>query len=403
MAWFEYQANDGEGGLQRGTLEADTLAAARWALREDGLRPRSLRPCDPPASALRLPDPGRLLPVKSVQVEVSLRQLAMMLRTGLPLLASVETLIEQAPGPGLRRVWARVRDQIEQGGSFADALETQRPFGHATVQLARLGEESGNLDRVLRRAADSMEKRRLLKQSTVNALLYPVITLVSAIGIASYMVLGVIPQMERFLTALGRRLPPITQSLLDFSNLVQRHATNLLTGLIMTVVIFVGIWLWPPGRLRIDRTLLRIPLIGGILRTAATALFARSMSILLQSGIPLLEGLRAVQRLHTNRWIAARLDHARREVMDGHPLSDPLAAPYTYTPMLPRMVAVGEAGGTLDEVLEEVADFHEESLAHLIKQLSALIEPAIIFFVGGIVGYVYIAFFVGLFAASGGR
>ncbi|MCC5844408.1 MAG: type II secretion system F family protein [Verrucomicrobia bacterium] len=403
MPWYTYHALDSNGEPQHGTIEAETLSAARWALREDKLRTRELRECDPPPSWLRLPDPRALMPVKSVQVEVSLRQLAMMLRSGLPLLASLETLIEQAPGPGMRRVWARVRDRVEQGGSLADALETQRPFGHATVQLARLGEESGNLDLVLRRAADSMEKRRILKQTTINALLYPIITLVSAIGIASYMVLGVIPQMERFLNALGRRLPPITQSLLDFSNLIQRHAGNLLVTLVMSVVVFTGVFLWPPGRLRIDRALLRIPLIGGILRTAATALFSRSMSILLQSGIPLLEGLRAVQRLHNNRWIAARLDHARREVMDGHPLSEPLAAPFTYTPMLPRMVAVGEAGGTLDEVLEEVADFHEESLAHLIKQLSALIEPAIIFFVGGIVGYVYIAFFVGLFAATGGR
>lgn len=165
----------------------------------------------------------------------------------------------------------------------------------------------------------------------------------------------------------------------------------------------VAFYLWPMGRMIVDRFALRLPLIGLILRTAATALFARSMAILLQSGIPLLEALRAAQTLHANRFLAALLDRTRRGILDGASLAEGLQEPKAYTPMLSKMVAVGEASGTLDEILENVAEFHEQSLQALIKQLSALVEPAIIIIVGGIVGYVYIAFFVGLFAATGGR
>lgn len=209
MPWFQYTALSTDGATLTDLAEAPDADSLRLSLREQGLRPVQVAPGQAPASAAWL-DPGLWIPPRPVHIELCLRQLAVMLRSGLTLLSALETVIEQAPSGAVRRVWTAVRDEVEASSGFAEAMGAHRCFGHATVRMVALGEESGNLDSVLDRSAAAMERRRLLKQSTLSALAYPAITLLAAIGITSYMVLGVIPQMERFLTALGRRLPPMT-------------------------------------------------------------------------------------------------------------------------------------------------------------------------------------------------
>ncbi len=400
MAWFEYIAE--EAGAQAGGLiEAETAEGARLWLRENGRRAILVRPsAGPPGLPWARLDPSALFPPRPVHIEITLRQLAVLLRSGLTLLASLETLIEQAPSRSVARIWEGIRGRIEAGSGLAQAMAGHRAFGHATLQLAALGEESGNLDEMLGRAARAMEQRRVLAESTLNALAYPAITLAAACGVAGYMVAGVVPQLEKFLKVLGRKLPPMTQSLLDLSAFLGRWALPLGIAAAALAAAAAACHRWPPGRLWMDGAALRLPVVGGVLRTGATALFARSMAILLGSGIPLLDSLRAVQHLHANRFLAALLDRARREIVEGSSLAGALRAPHAYTPMLGKMVAVGEASGTLDEILGHVADFHEENLRAAIKRLAALVEPAIIVFVGGVVGYVYIAFFVALFAAT---
>ena len=214
------------------------------------------------------------------------------------------------------------------------------------------------------------------------------------------MVLAVIPPMKKALEALGRPMPAMTQSLLSVSEFVGKWGILMGSVLVIGIIVFVMIYLWPPGRLAIDRTLLRIPLIGTILRTGASALFARSMSTLLGSGISLVEGLRILGTIHGNRYFCAVVESARRRILEGCALADCLSSPRSYTPMMLKMVGVGEASGNLEETLDHIADFHEDRLQALIKQLSALLEPVIVLVVGALVGYVYIAFFVGLYGAN---
>src|SRR5262249_6334156 len=159
--------------------------------------------------------------------------------------------------------------------------------------------------------------------------------------------------------------------------------------------------LWPPGRLAIDRMLLRTPVVGYLLRLSATVQFAHGLGVLLTSGITLVEGLRTVEEMSRNRFVRIKVNRARLAVLRGSSLAEPLTGD-TFQPMLARMVAVGESSGNLDDVLSEVATFHEQQLQGAIKRLSVLVEPAIVVIVGGIVGFVYIAFFLALFAAAGG-
>ncbi|MEO0446668.1 MAG: type II secretion system F family protein, partial [Verrucomicrobiota bacterium] len=190
--------------------------------------------------------------------------------------------------------------------------------------------------------------RRRNRAATLTALFYPAFTFLFAIGIFIYMVLSVIPPMKRALEALGRNLPAMTQSLLDVADFFTKWGLlfSVVACFLLTALLLV--WLWPPGRLAIDRTQLRLPLIGTIIQTGATALFARSLRTLLGSGIPLVEGLRIVAKLHGNRYIAVVTESARRRILEGGTLGDSLAGPHAYTPLLKKLVCVGEASGNLE-------------------------------------------------------
>jgi type IV pilus assembly protein PilC len=163
----------------------------------------------------------------------------------------------------------------------------------------------------------------------------------------------------------------------------------------------VAIYSWPPGRYWVDRSALRVPVLGVLFRLASTATFSRSLGILIRSGVTLLEALRTVERLHHNRYLAGQVVSARDSVMQGGTLAEPLRTAHAFMPMLPAMVAVGESTGTLDDVLDEVARFHESQLQVAIRRFSIIIEPAIIVVVGGIVGFVYISFFLAMFSTAG--
>ena len=186
----------------------------------------------------------------------------------------------------------------------------------------------------------------------------------------AFMVFSVIPKLERFLATIGRKLPAITQTLVDITGVIQAYAGYAAVGGLLAMVLFVAAYYWPPGRLWIDREALRVPLLGTLIRLAATTSFASGLAALLRSGITLLEGLRTAERMQSNRFLAGQVAAARDAVMHGGSLAPPLAAPRAFMPMLSRMVAVGESAGTLDDVLDEVAVFYEAQLQSTIRLLS---------------------------------
>jgi len=397
MSWFEYTAVTETGETVGGRLQADSAEELRWSLIERGLQPEAVREAAPAETGGF--SPANWIGARSVHIELTLRQIAVMLRSGLTLLSAIETVIEQPPSRAVRRVYEAIRESVEGGASFAEALAEHKGFPSSVVSMISMGEESGNLDSVIERGAQSMETRRRNRSATMTALFYPSFTFLFAIAICIYMVVAVIPPMKKALEALGRELPAMTQSLLDVADFFAKWGVLVGTVAVIGIVVFVALWFWPPGRLAIDRLLLRLPLIGTILRTGATALFARSMGTLLGSGIPLVEGLRIIGSIHGNRYLSAVVESARRRILEGGSLAASLSQPHSYTPMMLKMIGVGEASGNLEETLEHVAEFHEDRLQALIKRLSALLEPAIVLVVGFLVGYVYIAFFVGLYGA----
>jgi type IV pilus assembly protein PilC len=402
MERFRYIALDPAGTRVEGQLDGASPAEVRWMLLERGLRPETVVPRAEAEGEAPAGLAAALLAwrsARSVHIELTLRQIAVMLRSGLTLLSAIETVVEQPPSRAAGRVYEEVRRSLESGSAFAEALAEHSCFPNAAVSLISMGEESGNLDLVMERAAQSMEARRRSRSATLTALFYPAFTFLFAIAICIYMVLEVIPPMKKALVSMGRSLPPMTQSLLDISDFFAKWGPFLVVAAVVGIVVFVALYLWPPGRLAIDRFFLRVPLVGTILRTGATALFSRSMATLLSSGIPLVESLRILAGIHRNRYLSAVVDSARRRILEGGTLAGSLDRPHSFTPMMVKMIAVGEASGNLDESLEHIADFHDEQLQSLVKRLSAMLEPAVVIVVGALVGYVYIAFFVGLYGS----
>lgn len=403
MPSFNYTARDAAGIPQRGVTDAPAASVVVNSLRARGLIVLSVEEVggggvNSLSSSLNIF--GRL-PPRSIDVETGLRQISTMLRSGLTLLSALRIAGDQTGGRAMKRIWGAVAKRIEEGASLTDAMKQHRCFGRLVLQLTLVGEQTGELEHVLRRAADTMERRRVLTTNLFTALMYPSIVFVAAIGAAGFMIGFVIPKLKVFLDALGRKLPPMTQALVDISAWLQIYLVPVLIGVAFVAGLAIALWLWPPGRLRIDRASLRLPLIGRILRIAGTVQFSHSLGILLRSGVTLLEALDTMREMHGNQWLALQVDRARQNVMRGGSLADPLKTPHTWMPMLGGMVSVGEQAGTLDEVLEEVTQFHEEQLQSLIRRLATIIEPVVVVVVGGIVGFVYISFFVALFAAAG--
>ena len=405
MATYNYLARDSNGRITRGSQDSASVSTLRNFLQSRGLKLMSVE--EVPIASWNLQtligylNPFQWLPPRSLDIEIALEQLAVMLRSGLSLLEALKTVAQQARFQPLRRVCESVAESIQEGQSFADALAEHKSIPMVVVQLVRVGEATGNLDLVLDRAASQIRTRRQNINSLITALAYPAFVAVAAIAVAIYLIVVVIPELQKFLSAMGKRLPRMTQRLLDVAEWVQVNGVSTVVFIAIVLLTVVLVYLWPPGRYQIDRFLLRIPVIGYVLRLSGTVTFSSSLSVMVRSGITVLDALRTVEQLHGNRFLASRVAAARDAVIQGEALSEPLAVRYAHMPMLASMVAVAESTGQMDEVLDSVARFHESQLQSAIKRLSALVEPAVIVVVGGIVGYVYMAFFVALFSAGG--
>lgn len=405
MPVFSYVARDRNGRTQSGTREAATESALLETLRGGGLVTLDLRLRAAPARAAGADPSLRFLPFRaprSIDVELGFQQLATMLRSGLPLLRALRICAEQAERKSMARVFEAAARRVEAGESFQAALGVHPCFPRFAVAMVGLGETTGELDLVLSRAAAAMERRRELARSVVAALSYPAVVVVMTTGTVAYLVLGVLPKLTRFLAGFGRRLPAPTQVLVDVSAFVQTYLVHgMVLGVLLALILF-AVWLAPAGRLALHRFALRTPIVGGILRLAATASFARNLGVLMQSGVRLTEALEVVEPMVENRWARREVAAVRARVVAGAGFAEPLAQARSFLPMLGSMAAVGESSGALDDVLREVAHFHDQRLAARIARLGAILEPLIVVVLGVIVGFVYLAFFLAIYAIAPG-
>ncbi|MBM84788.1 MAG: hypothetical protein CMM47_02045 [Rhodospirillaceae bacterium] len=402
MPSFIFTARDNAGQPQTGVIEAASATMVQAQLRERGWivvrinQQAEITVVSPPRNWVT-----NLLGPRSVDIELSLRQLAVMLRGGISLLSAMQTIATQSDSKTIRSTYGELVDQVQQGRSFSDSLETQPGFPRFLIRLVRVGERTGIQETVLVRAADMIRTRRDTVREIATALTYPIIVLIAAGSATAYMITSLIPKLSRILQSLGKPLPPITESLVKISSFFHAWGTSILAILGAAIVLFIVSYMSSGGRLFIDRWSLRLPLIGKIFRLSGTLAFSQTLGGLTQSGVTVLDSLVTVQQMHSNMYFSQIVQRSRDAIIRGNNLADTLRDRHAYMPLLATMAAVGEESGNLDDVMEQVSEFHQSQLSSMIKTLSAWITPAIIVVVGSIVGYVYIAFFLGMFAVAG--
>lgn len=386
-----YLAIDARGREVRGTLAAESVAEAAEGLKGRGLFPVEL---GAPAAEAPLAAPRRVgwRPLRPADQIMFCRQVALLLRTGHALLPSLEALREQASHPALGRLSERLCVAVRAGASLSDSLQPESDLPPVVERLVRTAEETGQLEQAFSRAADHLERAAELRAQVIASLSYPVLVFLTATGVFWFLALKVVPKLARFLANRGATLPWTTQTLIDVSGFFQAHG-----GLIGLAIagLLTALFLWrrtPRGRLRLDRLLLRLPGVGGVLRVAAVAQLARTLALLLQSGVLLLSALRIVAESCSNHALRGELERARDGVLAGRSLAEGLQSPLLGS-LVSRIVATGESAGALDATLLELARFSEIDLERRLKTLARLVEPAILILVGGMVGFVYLAFF----------
>jgi len=402
MTIFNYTARDRSGQQLSDVVESASRDAAIMKLRGDGLLVLQINELKQKTDEKNYSlNPLDYRSIRSQDIENAFHQIAVMLRSGVSLLAAVE-LTRKYARIGTRKVWAKIAERIQQGGAFTDALKEQGMFSNLTVQLVAVGEQTGNLSTVMNQAAKEMASTRRLKKQITSALKYPAFTLVFAIGLVVFMLTSIVPEIKKLLKIMGKPMPPITQALIDVSDWFVQNTVYMAVGATVFTVIFIVLYQWPPARWWIDRFALRVPLIGHVLRLSGTVLFCRAMGLLLSSGVLIVDALKTMEVLHGNKFMASHVAFAHSRVLQGSSLADPLVEKSRYMDLVLQMIRVGENSGTLDDILLEMTEYHEELLEQAIAKLTGMIAPLMTVFVGGLVGFVYAAFLVAMFSAAGG-
>jgi len=406
MPAFAFDARGADGGAKTGVLDASDAGALASLLRGRGWLVLDVRPAestkdaaDETAPALRWPSRAP----SSFDVEHSLRQLSLMLDSGLTLIEALHATAEHARRRSMSQVLNDVARRIEAGASFHEAVAAHpKRFGPLARELIRAGEQAGTLDDALERAATHLEDRRQLRGAVSQALLYPTIVVALTVLVAGFMILNVVPKLEGFLASSGKQLPAVTQALLDVSHWFQAYGTILAVAVLAALLGLLALDRYEPTRAVLDRLSYRLPAIGRVRTLASTAMFARSLGVLVANGITLLQALITVERILPRPETRNLVARARRRVVAGGSLAEGLTGSRALAPIVPKMVSIGEKSGAIDRVLLDAAKFHEAELRNWIKRAGFIIEPLITLIVGGIVGFVYVAFFVAMFSLAGG-
>jgi general secretion pathway protein F len=397
MAAFRYEAYDPAGRLQKGVLEADTARQLRGRLREQGLLVAAVEALSEAATDAGS-GPRWQRRLSGAQLSLITRQFATLLAAGLPIEQALTALIEQAETDYQRQVLAGVRGEVLAGHPLARALQKYpRVFPELYVTLVMAGEQSGRLGEVMERLADYTESHQALRQKVGLAFVYPAIVTLVAGAVVLGLLAYVVPQVVNVFQNTNQSLPWLTRALIGVSDAL-RAIWWLLLGAIVVAVWQARRTLAKPGpRLRFHRWLLRLPLVGTLVRGVNTAQLASTLGILVGSGVPLLAALQAGAGVVVNLPMRAAVEEAARRVREGGSLSRALAASRLFPPMLVHMIASGEASGRLVHMLERAAEQQSREMENRVMGLTSLLEPLLIVVMGAVVLVIVLAILLPIF------
>jgi len=399
MATYQYTVRDKSGKLITSSMEAESRRAVVDTLREKGYYIAEIKePGSGLGADIKIPGLGPRKPTLR-DITIFSRQFSTMISSGLPVVQSLTILHKQTESKGLQNIIKEVRTDVEGGTPLSDALAKHpRTFDGLYVNLVRAGEVSGSLETILDRVASFLEKNAELRGKIKGAMTYPTIVLIIALGITYFLLTTIVPQFAGLLTETGGDLPALTQGLIIVSNFVQSAGWLILVFIAIGVFAYRQIYRTAKGRYQIDKIKLRIPVFGNLIRKAAVASFSRTFSLLLRSGVNVVEALDITKGTANNAIVEEALNNAKLAVQKGEQISQPLAAvPEVFPPMVTSMIAIGEETGAIDSMLAKIADFYDREVDEAVDQLTAAIEPLLMVFLGGIVGTIVVGMFLPMF------
>ncbi len=397
MAIFIWEGKSATGEARKGRIKAKSESDALTLLRRQRIVPTKI---SKKAKGITLFGKKKKK-ITAKDVVVFVRQFATMIDAGLPLVQCLEILQSQQDNPTFKEMLLQIKDDVESGSTFADALRKHpAAFDSLFVNLIAAGEIGGILDTILNRLAEYIEKSEKLKSKVKSAMVYPVSIIVVAIVITTGLLMFVIPIFAKMFADMGGTLPLPTQIVINLSDFIKAYWWAVFGGGYGLIYAFKKYYGSKKGRARCDKFFLKTPVAGPLIRKVAVAKFCSTMATMLSSGVPILDSLTIVSKTAGNVVIENALIETRSAISEGKTIVEPLERTNVFPPMVVQMIAVGEATGALDVMLAKIAEFYEQEVDTAVDGLTALMEPAIMVVLGGLVGGLIIAMYLPIFSMA---
>jgi type IV pilus assembly protein PilC len=394
---WAWEARTRAGETKKGEMEALDSGAVDARLKGLGLSPVKVKKKAP---EIRLPQIGS--GVSGRDILIFTKQFATMIDAGLPLVQCLDILANQMDNASFKRVVLAIKTKVESGSTFADALKDHpKVFDELFIQLCAAGEVGGILDTILNRLANYREKAEKLKRKVKGAMIYPIIVITVAIGVTALLLLKVTPVFAKMFTDFGSAMPAPTQFVIDLSEWLQKYILYMLVVVAALIAAFVAFYRNPKGRRIIDKLVLQLPIVGPVIRKVAVARFTRTLGTMISSGVPILDALDVTAKTAGNRTIEDGIYYVRTKISEGKNITGPLLETKVFPPMVVQMIGVGEATGAMDAMLNKIADFYDDEVDTAVAGLTAMIEPLLMVFLGGVVGGFLIAMYLPIFSIAG--
>ncbi|MDT8316530.1 MAG: type II secretion system F family protein [bacterium] len=388
-----------EGKTRNGEVKKGEMEAASEAVVNDSLRKQQIVPTKVKVKPKKKGKKGGK--IKPKDITIFLRQFATMIDAGLPLVQCLELLASQNDNPAFKAILSEVKDDVEGGSTFADALKKHpKTFDTLFTNMIAAGEIGGILDTILNKLGEYMEKNVKLNAKVKSAMVYPVSIIIVALVITSGLMLFVVPIFQAMFADMGGTLPLPTQIVVNISDIMKAYWWAIFGGMWLAIQAFKKYYATKNGRALCDRLFLKAPIAGDLIRKVAVAKFCGTMGTMLSSGVPILDSLDIVSKTAGNVVIENALIETRAAIAEGKTIVEPLEKTAVFPSMVVQMIAVGEATGALDAMLGKIAEFYEEEVDVAVDGLTALMEPAIMVILGGLVGGLIIAMYLPIFSMA---
>ncbi len=401
MPKFSYAGRGKDGKKTKGDIEAASESAAVVVLRRQGIQANKVKAA---GKGLDMEiNIGFLQPkITTKDIVVFTRQFATMIDAGLPLVQCLDILSSQQENKTFKTILTQVKEDVESGSTFADALKKHpKAFNDLYVNLVAAGEVGGILDTILNRLAAYIEKALKLKKQVKSAMTYPTTIIGIAFVVIAVILIFVIPAFEKMFADFGGALPMPTQVVINISNFLQDYILVIIGSVVLAVFIFKKFYASEKGHDLIDDLALKLPVMGVLIRKVAVAKFARTMSTMISSGVPILDGLDIVSKTAGNRTVEKAINQVRTSISEGKTIAEPLKESGVFPPMVCQMIEVGEQAGAIDTMLGKIADFYDDEVDDAVGNLTAMMEPLLMLFLGTTVGGLVIAMYLPIFKLAG--